>query len=67
MNDANDAARTYVVVPDEAVHLGVGPHLALKVDVVALLDLVRLEGGAHLDGDERLVWKHTHTHTHRPP
>lgn len=43
---------TYVVEPGHLVGLGVRQDEALEVDVGALLDVVGVERGAHLEGDD---------------
>lgn len=46
---------TYVVGPRDPMLLGVGLNVTLEVDVVALLDVVRIQRGAQRKGDLRLV------------
>lgn len=50
-------ARTHVVRPHDAMLLGIGLDVALEVDVVALLDVVRTQRGAQRQGDLRRIWK----------
>lgn len=54
--DRHASARdTYILEPGELVHLRICPHYALEVHVVALFDIVRIQGLAHPQADHRLV------------
>ncbi len=46
---------TYVVPPGDVAGGGVGGDVALEVDVVALLDVLRVEAGAEGEGSHRHV------------
>lgn len=46
---------TYVVRPGDPMLLGVGLNVTLEVDVVALLDVVRIQRRAERKGHLRLV------------
>lgn len=46
---------TYVVEPRETPPVRVGPDVALEVDVVALLDVVGVEGAPQAQGHYRRV------------
>lgn len=41
--------------PHDAMLLGVGLDVALKVDIVALFNVVRTQGGAQRQGDLRRI------------
>lgn len=49
------AKGTYVMRPHDAMLLGVGLDVALKVDIVALFNVVRTQGGAQRQGDLRRI------------
>lgn len=38
---------TYIVEPGKFVRFGIGPNVAFKVNIVALLDVFGVEGRAH--------------------
>lgn len=42
---------TYVMVPGHLVGLGIRLDVALEVDVVALFNLIGIQGGSHLQTD----------------
>ena len=52
---------THVVVPEHFLYFWVGIDVALKVHVVAFLDVLRVEVAAHLESHHRLVWRRKRT------
>ena len=50
-------AITYVMHPDDFVSLGVGPDVAVEVDVVALGDIGRVDVAAEAQLNLRGIWR----------
>lgn len=54
----NALANTYVVLPFDLVHAGMGSHDAVEVDVGALADRVRIERAAEPDLGVGNIWNY---------